>query len=35
MTGKFNVLIRHYGPSVQVRNGDDGYNPTQLIHKVN
>ena len=33
-TGKFNVLIRHYGPSEQVRNGDDGYDPTQLIHKV-
>jgi len=33
-TGKFNVLIRHYGPSEQVRNGDDGYDPTKLIHKV-
>ncbi len=33
-TGKFNVLIRHYGPSEQVRNGDDGYDPTQLIQKV-
>jgi len=33
-TGKFNVLIRHYGPSEQVRNGDDGYDPTKLINKV-
>jgi len=33
-TGKFNVLVRHYGPSEQVRNGDDGYDPTQLIQKV-
>ena len=33
-TGKFNVLVRHYGPSEQVRNGDDGYDPTKLINKV-
>ena len=33
-TGKFNVLIRHYGPSKQVSNGDDGYDPTKLINKV-
>ena len=33
-TGKFNVLIRHYGPSEQVRNGDDGYDPTKLISQV-
>ena len=33
-TGKFNILMRHYGPSKQVINGDDGYNATKLIHKV-
>jgi hypothetical protein len=33
-TGKFNVLMRHYGPSEQVSNGDDGYDATKLIHKV-
>ena len=33
-TGKFNVLIRHYGPSEHVRNGEDGYDPTKLISKV-
>jgi len=33
-TGKFNVLLRHYGPSKQVRNDEEGYNPTKLIRKV-
>jgi hypothetical protein len=33
-TGKFNVLMRHYGPSKQVSNGDDGYDATELIRKV-
>jgi hypothetical protein len=33
-TGKFNVLVRHYGPSEQARNGDDGYDATKLIHRV-
>ena len=33
-TGKFNVLMRHYGPGEHVRNGDDGYDATKLIHKV-
>ena len=33
-TGKFNVLMRHYGPSKQVSNGEDGYDATKLIHKV-
>jgi hypothetical protein len=33
-TGKFNVLMRHYGPGEHVRNGEDGYDPTKLISKV-
>jgi len=33
-TGKFNVLMRHYGPGKHVRNGDDGYDATKLIQKV-
>ena len=33
-TGKFNVLMRHYGPSKQVQSGEDGYDPTKNIHKV-
>jgi hypothetical protein len=33
-TGKFNVLMRHYGPSEQVSNGEDGYDATKLIHQV-
>ena len=33
-TGKFNVLMRHYGPSEQVRNGDEGYDATKLIRKM-
>jgi hypothetical protein len=34
-TGKFNVTMRHYGPSDEVRNNIEGYNPTQNIKKVN
>ncbi|MGR3712470.1 MAG: DUF1254 domain-containing protein [Shimia sp.] len=30
-TGKFNVLMRHYGPSEMVVNGLDGYDATKLI----
>ena len=30
-TGRFNVLMRHYGPSEMVRNGDYGFNMTQFI----
>ncbi|MBL4798921.1 MAG: DUF1214 domain-containing protein [Oleispira sp.] len=33
-TGKFNVLLRHYGPSKQVANDEAGYNPAELIKKV-
>ena len=33
-TGKFNVVIRHYGPSEMVSNGDEGYDPTKLIRKL-
>lgn len=33
-TGKFNVLIRHYGPSIEVRNNVEGYNATKNIIKV-
>jgi hypothetical protein len=33
-TGKFNVLMRHYGPSKQVSNGEAGYDATKLIHKA-
>jgi len=33
-TGKFNVLMRHYGPSEMVSNGEDGYDATKFIHKV-
>ena len=34
-TGKFNVLMRHYGPSVEVSNGVEGYDATKLINRVN
>jgi len=34
LTGKFNVLMRHYNPSEQVSNGEAGYDATQLIRKV-
>ena len=33
-TGKFNVLMRHYGPSDMVSNGEYGYNMTQFIRKA-
>ncbi len=33
-TGKFNVLIRHYGPSKEVSSGEDAYNPTKAIKKA-
>ena len=33
-TGKFNVLMRHFGPSEMVSNGEDGYDATKLIKKV-
>ena len=33
-TGKFNVLMRHYGPSEMVSNGEDGYDATKFIKKV-
>ena len=34
-TGKFNVLMRHYGPSEMVSNGVEGYNPIKFIKKIN
>ena len=33
-TGKFNVVMRHYGPSKMVSNNEKGYNPTTNIVKV-
>lgn len=33
-TGRFNVLMRHYGPSQMVSDGEYGYNMTQFIRKV-
>ena len=33
-TGKFNVLMRHYGPSKQVSNDEEGYNATKLIRRI-
>ena len=33
-TGKFNVLIRHYGPSDAVRNNQEGFNPVLNIKKL-
>ena len=33
-TGKFNVLMRHYGPSKMVSNDEEGYNPTKNIKEV-
>ncbi|MBT8293247.1 MAG: DUF1214 domain-containing protein [Eudoraea sp.] len=33
-TGKFNVLMRHYGPSEMVSNGEEDYNATKSIKKV-
>ena len=33
-TGKFNVIMRHYGPSEQVLNDEEGYDATKFIRKV-
>ena len=33
-TGKFNVLMRHYGPSKMVSSKKEGYNPTEKIVKI-
>lgn len=33
-TGKFNVLMRHYGPSEEVSNDMEGYDATKLIKRV-
>ena len=33
-TGKFNVIMRHYGPSDNVRNNVEGYKATDYIKKV-
>ena len=33
-TGKFNVLMRHYGPSKMLSDGKDGYNSMKLIRRV-
>ena len=33
-TGKFNVLIRHYGPSKEVSAGKAGYDATQFIKRI-
>ena len=33
-TGKFNVLMRHYGPSEMVRNNEEGYDATKAIVQV-
>ena len=33
-TGKFNVLMRHYGPSEMVSNDEDGYDMTRQIVEV-
>ena len=33
-TGKFNVLMRHYGPSEMVSKGEIGYDATEFIRKV-
>jgi len=33
-TGKFNVLMRHYGPSKEVSNDKPGYNAMETIRKV-
>ena len=34
-TGRFNVVMRHYGPSEMVKLGKEGYNPTLKIVKIN
>ena len=33
-TSKFNVVMRHYGPSEEVRNNVEGYNATEYIKKL-
>jgi hypothetical protein len=33
-TGRFNVLMRHYGPSQMVSDGEYGYNMTQVIRRI-
>jgi len=33
-TGKWNILMRHYGPSKEVMNNKQGYNVTNMIKKV-
>jgi len=33
-TGKFNILMRHYGPSEKVSNGEPGYDATKFIKQV-
>ena len=33
-TGKFNVLMRHYGPGKQVSDGEEGSDATKLIRKM-
>ena len=33
-TGKFNVLLRHYGPSKMVSNDEEGYNPMLSIKRI-
>lgn len=35
LTGKFNVLMRHYNPSEKVSNIEEGYDATKFITKVN
>ena len=34
LTGRFNVVMRHYGPSDMVKKGQKGYNPTLDIKKI-
>ena len=34
LTGRFNVVMRHYGPSDMVKTGQKGYNPTLDIKKI-
>ena len=33
-TGKFNILMRHYGPGKEVSSGKKGYDATKLIRRV-
>ena len=28
------IIMRHYGPSEQVSNGEEGYNATKLIRRI-